>query len=244
MGVLLAHGLTATPAEVRLLAQRLHKQGLTVSGPLLPGHSATPEDLNRTRWQDWVRAVEADYRQLTARCEHVFVGGESMGAVIALYLASEHPEIAGVLTYAPAIKLALSWFDVLKLYLAAPFLASVPKKELDVDDMWQGYPVNPLRSVIELLRLQREVRPRLPRVHQPVLAVQGRLDTTIDPRCGEIICQGVSARLKETHWMEQSTHVVILDCELDQVTALTLRFIERALNIKLWLTIQRVTSQG
>src|SRR5512142_3213769 len=87
-GVLLLHGLTATTAEVRLLARRLHDRGYTIAGPLLPGHGTTPENLNRTRWIDWVQAAEESYRELSARCTRVFIGGESMGAVAALYLGS------------------------------------------------------------------------------------------------------------------------------------------------------------
>ena len=45
-GVLLLHGLTATPVEVRLIGQYLHERGYTVSGPLLPGHGATVEAIN------------------------------------------------------------------------------------------------------------------------------------------------------------------------------------------------------
>ena len=104
-GVLLIHGYTATTAEVRPLAGILHQQGYTVAGPLLPGHNTRPEDANRYRWRDWVRAVEESYRQLAAHCQRVIIGGESMGALLALYLASEHPEVAAILAYAPALKL-------------------------------------------------------------------------------------------------------------------------------------------
>ncbi len=231
VGVLLSHGFTATTAEVRLLARPLREKGYTVAGPLLAGHGTTPADLNRSRWQDWLDSVEQSYQRLSERCDQVFVGGESTGAILALYLASQHPDIAGVLTYAPAIKLAMSTFDRIKLYLASPFIQSVPKESLDVADKWQGYPVNPLKGAIQLLRLQREVRRHLPQVRQPVLVVQGRLDTTIHPSSGEIILQGVNAKLRELHWMEGSTHVVLLDRELEQITNLTLRFMERALKV-------------
>lgn len=229
VGVLLAHGFTATPAEVRLLGRRLHERGYTIAGPLLAGHGTIPEDLNQTRWQDWVQACEKAYQQLVARCKHVFIGGESTGAIIALYLASEHPEAAAVLAYAPAIKLTLRTSDLIRLYLAAPFLTSVPKEDIDSNENWQGYPVNPLKGTIQLLRLQRQVRRRLPRIRQPVLIFQGRLDTTVHPSAGELILQGISSTVKELHWMEHSHHVIILDRELDQVTEITLAFMEQVL---------------
>ena len=229
VGVFLSHGFTATSAEVRLLARRLHDKGYTVAGPLLPGHGTTPEDLNRTTWQDWAREGEAVYRRLAARCEKVFAGGESMGGVLALHLAAGHPEIVGVMAYAPAIRLALTTVDVIRLHLFAPFMASVPKSNANRNDHWQGYPVNPLKGVIQLLRFGGDVRRRLPRISQPILVVQGRLDTTVAPEAGDIIMQGVGSTVKEHYWMEQSTHVVLLDCELDRITELTLRFVDRAL---------------
>lgn len=108
VGVLLSHGFTATSAEVRLLARHLHARGFSVAGPLLPGHATSIEDLNRCRWQDWVRGVEQTYQQLVTRCQKVVVGGESLGSLLALYLASEHPQAAAVLAYAPALH-STSW---------------------------------------------------------------------------------------------------------------------------------------
>ena len=227
VGILLSHGFTATCAEVRPLAKRLHAAGFTVSGPLLSGHGTRPQDLNRVRWQDWVQAGEEAYQQLKACCQRVFIGGESMGAVLALYLASQHPESAGVLAYAPAIKLNLSAFDSLRLRLLAPFVPWVPKGSIDGNKYWQGYPVNPLQGVLQLLYFQQEVLKRLPQIHQPLLVMQGRLDTSVHPTVGQIILEGVSSPVKELHWMEKSSHVVIIDQELDQVTRITLEFLNR-----------------
>jgi len=214
-----------------LLARNLHTRGFTVAGPLLAGHGTNPQELSQTRWQDWVASAEETYQQLAAKCERVFIGGESMGGVLALYMATQHPEAVGVLTYAPAIKLALSRVRITALRLAMPFLFGVPKEQIDVPDKWQGYPINPLKSGVELLHMQREVRRRLPQIHQPVLVVQGRHDTTIAANSGAIIMHGVSSSIKELHWFEESSHVVILDKELDHVTELTVRFMVRALGL-------------
>lgn len=229
VGILLLHGLTATPVEVRLLGEQLHRRGFTVAGPLLPGHGTTPQELNHTPWQTWAGAGEESYRQIAGQCERVFVGGESTGALVALHLAANHPEIAGVLAYSPALKLAWSRLDIVKVYLGAPFIPSVPKENIDVSEGWQGYPVNPLKSAIQLHKFQFAVRKRLAQIKQPVLVMQGRLDTTIHPSCGDMICHGVSSSVIRHYWLEKSTHVVILDRELDQITHLTVEFINQVL---------------
>ncbi len=227
-GILLFHGFTATTAEVRQLGSFLHDHGYTVSGPLLPGHGTTPDEMNRCRWQDWIAAAEAAYSQLASSCERVLIGGESMGAAISLYLASEYPEASGILTYAPGILFPLSRTQMARLL---SLFVTWRKKPLGpptaVDSRWKGYGVNPLRAVIELDQLQNETRKRLQHIHQPLLVVQGRLDRTIDPRSGEIICREVSSELKEFVWLENSTHCIILDCEWERAAALTLEFIQK-----------------
>jgi carboxylesterase len=228
-GVLLCHGFTATTAEVRLLAQALHVQGYTVAGPLLPGHGTTPQDCNRYHWQDWYSSVEQSYKQLAAHCQRVIVGGESTGALLILRLAAEHPEVKAVLCYAPALRLTLGYGSTLLLYLLAPFLTSIPKAPSTDNNPWQGYGVQPLKGAIQLLRLQKIVIPLLPQIHLPILIMQGRLDPTVHPQAPQVIFDQVSSPIKELHWLEHSTHCVILDKERDLATSLTLDFLNRVL---------------
>lgn len=228
-GVLLVHGYTATVAEVRPLARHLHERGYTVAGPMLPGHGTRPEDANRYAWRDWVRAVEGAYREIAARCQRVVVGGESTGALLTLYLAAEHPEVVAVLSYAPALRLTLSTWDAVRLRLIAPFKPYLPKGELSNAELWQGYPVNPLRGAVQLLKLQRVVRPMLRQITQPILIMQGRLDTTVHPAAPQIIYDEVRSTVKELHWMENSVHTLLLGVERQLAFEITARFLEKVL---------------
>lgn len=230
VGILLIHGLTATVAEVRPLAEALHQAGYTVAGPLLPGHFTQPEDLNRVRWQDWAVTVETSFQQLNSQCERVVVGGESTGALLALYLAARHPQIVALLLYAPALQLNVKPTDTLRLYLLSPFVPWVPKSNMDSNDLWQGYPVNPLKGVIQLLKLQQKVHSILDQVHQPTLIVQGRLDSTVHPDVPDIIDRQIRTPFCEKIWMANSAHCVILDQERQQVFDLTLAFLKRVLH--------------
>ncbi len=217
IGVLLLHGLTATTAEVRPLAKRFHDAGFTVSGVLLPGHGTTPENLNETSRTEWLEASEKAYLELKEKCSHIFVGGESAGAVLALHLASEHPEIKGLLLYAPAMRLASSFLRKLIMVIASPFVFAIPKK---IENK-----VNPLKAGVQLLKLQSETKLRLFRIYQPILMIQANLDQTVDLNSGDIILQGVQSAVRESHWMEQSRHVVILDREFKDVADISLEFL-------------------
>jgi len=231
-GVLLFHGLTATPAEITPLAKVLHRQGYTVAGPLLPGHGTTPADLNHVQWHDWIATAEESYRQLADMCRAVVVGGESTGALLAFHLAAEHADIAGVLAYAPALKLALSRWDVLKIYLATPFMDAVPKPGLGGSGsrLWQGYPVNPLRGVLQLFQLQKAVRKQLSQIQQPLLIVEGAHDKTISLDSAEIIARRVQSQMVEQHILPNSNHVVLLDKERAEAFSITIKFLAKILS--------------
>jgi len=119
--------------------------------------------------------------------------------------------------------------DYLKLHLGAPFITQVERGSLDVADAWQGYPGIPLKGVIQLLRFQSATLKRLAHIEQPVLIFQGRRDTTVAPEAGKIIMEGVSSQIKEHHWMENSSHVIVLDTELEQVATMSIQFIKSVL---------------
>ena len=233
VGVLLLHGFTATPAEVRLFAKRLYEKGFSVGGPLLAGHGTRPEDLNRVRWQDWVGSAEKVYEQLASCCEKVVLGGESMGGLVALMLASRHPEVRGVMLYAPAIRLTISTVDRIKLYLGSSLMPFAKRESLERSAHWQGYhPELPTKGIVQLLKFQNAVKKVLPEITQPVIVFQGRKDTTVHPQAGDIILRAVASTVREHHWMEGSGHPILIDAELDTVTDLSLQFIEKVISAR------------
>jgi carboxylesterase len=231
-GILLVHGFTATTAEVRLLAQFLHEQGFTVSAPLLPGHGTSPEDLNHCRWNDWTDAVARAYQSLVGRCEQVVVGGQSMGGLLAIHLAAHHPEISGLMLYAPALE-ALSPFNQFLVRLAALFVPIQEKPAVApslADSRWKGYTVYPLAATVQLFNLQAQAKRCLPLLRRPILIIQGRNDQRLDPSGPEKILSSVQSNVKELHWLPKSGHVVLLDQEWDQAANLSLDFLHRILN--------------
>lgn len=229
-GILLIHGFTATTAEVRPLAEFLHKNGYTISAPLLPGHFTQPQELNQVKWQDWAAEVEKSFQNMAEKCNPVIVGGESTGALLSLLLAIKYPSIKAVLLYAPALRLNLSAINRIKLHLFAPFVPYIPKPNLDDNPYWQGYPVNPLKGTLQLLKLQSHLLPRLEQVHQPLLIVQGRRDATVHPSTPALIDSRVASDFREIHWMENSAHCVIIDQEMELVNQITENFLKNILN--------------
>lgn len=232
VGVLLMHGLTATTTEVRLLAERLHAAGYDIVAPLLPGHGKTPQALDSVRYGDWLETAVSHYHHLATTHDHVFVGGESTGGVLALALAARYPNIAGVLGYAPALKLQMPFFLPPLISLGAMLKMHVKKRETDAkpNPYWQGYNVLPLVGVHALLRLSKETKQRLPNITQPVFVAQGRNDKTVAPDCGDVIRAGVKTAGFQQHWFEHSGHVILVEDEIDDIAQRTIRFIKAIVN--------------
>lgn len=225
VAVLCLHGFTATTVEVRKMAAFLTSIGYTTYGPLLPGHGTDIEDMLKARWQDWVKTVEESYSMLKNDYKQVFVLGESMGALLALYLCEQHPEIPGALLFAPALK--IKNFFLPKLLW--PFVKYKFKNySKDGDDMpWQGYDVVPMRPAASLYDFQKIVKKNLDKVTAPVLIFQGKLDATIDPTGSVTVLEIINSTDKELVWLEDSGHVILLDKQLEDAQLLTQEFLAR-----------------
>lgn len=236
LGVLLIHGFTGAPPEMRRLGDYLNGEGLTVSAPLLPGHGTTIADCNGARWQQWAAHVEGALADLRARCPTVFVGGLSMGGVLALHLAAQHPDLAGALLYAPAIQVSDGWGR-----WVAPLLKHVvrtfPKGKDDWADpdaralLW-SYDRYPVAAAHQFFRLSAHVRRSLPRVTVPLLIVTSKGDRTVPPAAGDLIARGVATQDITRLALERSGHVLTLDAEWQLVAEKTGEFIRAHLPAK------------
>ena len=229
VGVMLIHGFTGSPPEIRLIADYLNQRGLTVSAPLLPGHGTNMEDLSKRKWQEWTDYIEKGFSNLKRNYQVVFTGGLSLGSLLSLYLAAHNNEVDGVLAYSPAIKVS-DWRASL-IPLLKFIMPNLPKDEDFVTDPdalahnW-SYDGLPLHAAHEIMRLSKEVRRSLPQVSCPILIVQGALDPAIAPECAQIVNDEVSSKEKEVLILNKSGHLVTIDSEWETVAERTCQFIQ------------------
>lgn len=104
--VVLIHGLTGTPNEMRFLANYLNKKGYTVICPRLANHGESLLVLKNTKWQEFHESVRKLFLEgeLADVKGPVFTGGLSMGALLALLLADEfRDKVAGACCLAPTL---------------------------------------------------------------------------------------------------------------------------------------------
>jgi carboxylesterase len=239
-GVLLIHGFTGTPKEMRWMGEYLNQQGLTCLGIRLGGHATDIEDMRRSRWTDWTVSVEDGFRLLSSSVDRIYLSGLSMGGVLSLLMAAKLAErVSGVVAISTPYSLPRDpknypvWF--LKLY--GRFIKYTPKSGEAPGASWfdkeafkghVSYQQNPVSSVAELKTLLHEMQEALPEIRKPVLLIHSKDDTYVLPDNMERIYTGlVNASDKKKLYVTGSGHVVTRDAARDQAFKAAWDFIRR-----------------
>lgn len=236
-GVLLIHGLTGTPMEMRLLGKGLNSAGFTVHGMQLAGHCGDTDDLLATGWRDWYASVEQAADALRAKVDHLFVGGLSMGALLALKLAAERPQqVAGVGVYGATFRYdgwSIPWSARLAFLLplakrlgfgrTRAFLEQPPyglrderlREQVSAamrsgDSTIAGLLGNPWHSLADLYQLSAQVRRQLPQVTAPCLVAHASEDDVASVRNAELVLRNVQAPT-ELLLLDDSYHMITID---------------------------------
>jgi carboxylesterase len=227
-GVLCIHGLTGTPYEVRPPAEALARSGFRCVGPLLPGHGQTPLALARTRRAEWTEAVVDAWDALATQHGRVYVLGLSLGGVLALRVGARRP-VAGLVVLAaplelgPLIRFTIPWLSrIVRFVPKTPAIEDVAARARH-----PGYDRMPLRAVAELIRLGREVRAELGRVTAPIRLIFSEGDPTVRPANAELILRGIASADRDVRWLARSQHVLPVDVDGREVSALAVDFLSR-----------------
>jgi carboxylesterase len=228
VGVLLCHGFTSTPQSMRAWGEHLAAAGFTVRCPLLPGHGTRWPDLNRTSWQDWYAAVEAELAELRGRCRSVFAFGQSMGGTLTLRLAQQHPDIAGIVLVNPSVTTLHKEARLLPLLSRVwPSVGAIGGDIAKPDGFELAYHRLPLRAMASLQQLWGVVRGDLGRVRQPLLLFRSAVDHVVEPVNSGIVLDGVASTDLAEVVLADSFHVATLDHDAPTVFSGSVEFLQR-----------------
>lgn len=219
--VVLAHGFTASPWEVRELGEYLFARNITVYGVLVAGHGTTREDLASAKWEDWYSSFYNAYTTLNYMCDEVFVGGISAGGSLALYLAEQNKS-KGVISLASIVypRNGNAKYAFIVKYFKPYF-----ENGLDDDEKPYYYSYRPTAAVAELMDLIDAYKNGLGKVKVPVLIMQYNNDSTVNPKSANFIYNNVGSERKELVWFNGSTHVLTTGKDKEEVFNKTYNFI-------------------
>ena len=231
VGVLLLHGFTSHTNTVSGLVPLLQKAGLDYELPTLRGHGTRYQDLTGVSAKDWYVDAQRALINLWNRVDRVVVVGLSMGGLLALELAMNHPDkIAGVVSVGAALKFADPMAKLtpvlsrLVKYWPSPDPFNDPECRAKSS---RNYPKFPTAAFGELYRYSQWVADNLGDVHVPLRIMQSKKDQIVAPESANIIYEKVSTPRREIYWYEESGHEMLLDCEAEQVMNDVVEFARR-----------------
>lgn len=229
-GVLVVHGFTGNPHSMRPIAEALAAAGFTVELPLLPGHGTAVADMIPTGWPDWLGAAEEAYGQLAARCEKVAVVGLSMGGAITAWLASEHPEIAGIACLNAVVTPPEGMRELIEGMIAGgdEVMAGIGSDIAKEGAVESAYAETPLRPLLTLFEAAAELEGRLSRIGCPTLVVNSPQDHVVDPSNSDVLASSVSGPVERVT-APDSFHVVTLDNDAPAVVEAVTAFCAKVL---------------
>ncbi len=231
--VLLIHGFTGTPAEMRPVGEAISNQlKWRAVGPLLPGHGTFPDDLNHYRWKDWISAVEQSFALVSAKSEHIHVAGLSMGALLAAQLARNHPHaISSLGLFAPALFLR-PWYvewgaDLMRLPFLQKLFPRFQKRSTPHPDHityreYPSYALGEFRTLAAgLKKMERFEAP-------PTFVCVSDSDELVNPKSAEFLADRLSNPLTRVLHLKRSIHAVTLGVERETLLHQYVTFLHEA----------------
>ncbi len=254
--VILIHGLTGTPNEMKFLANYLYRRGYSVICPRLAHHGEPIHILKRAKWQEFYQSVkEALFK--VPQSQNVLVAGLSMGALLALLLAEEFPDrVSGVACLSPTLfydgwnipwsqrLLPLAYYTPIRhvAYFKEepPYGIKNERIRKKVHSYYEqatltdatevakyGYPYFPVTLFCELRLLIEHLKKKLPRIKTPLQLIQAQEDDMTSVKNSRYIHDRVASKEKEIVLLYNSYHVITADQERQTVAKKMHEFFSR-----------------
>ncbi|WP_409018160.1 alpha/beta hydrolase [Caballeronia sp. LZ035] len=243
--VLLFHGMSSSPLELRYLARFLNDKGFTVRIPMLNGYSV---DSSEGNMEEWIEAALREFDLLAARYRHVSIGGLSMGATLALRIAQDRPRARSLALLSVSLAFdgwAIPWYlDLINLMYytplrrhyryreSAPFglrneaLRAKVARAVARDALSEiGPPSLSLTAIHEGGRLMSSAAAGIEAVSTATLVVQAIDDDTTSPHNALRVLDRISAPTTRAVWLDDSYHIVTSDNERELVALETAAFL-------------------
>ena len=251
--VLLFHGLTGSPFELKKYGQFLYNNGYDVFAECLPGHGEKFEEIYTVKYENWLDFAYSRFEELKSKYEKVFVSGLCLGAVLALSVGIKYKnEVSGIIALSTTLYLdgwRLPWYKcfmpialatILRFYYNYPECEPHGVKNIKTRNAVKKLPAKgdvgmndfPMTGFKELLELSAVVRKNLEKVVAPILLIHSKEDDLTSIRSSEIVNNNISSKDKEYIILHDSYHMVLYDNEKEFVFNKALEFLDNHIKSK------------
>ncbi|MBU0707157.1 alpha/beta fold hydrolase [Patescibacteria group bacterium] len=231
-GVLLLHGFSGSPYDLKDLAEYFSDAGLSVLGYRLPGHATNVEELNRMKSQDWLNGVIKAYNYFAGLVKNIYVVGFSFGGNLALHaiaLGKIYPR--GIATVSTPIFFPKEYMHRWIIPIISPFKKSVNKywvkpEERDYYKQRGKYITIPLNASREMYKFVRKNRSSIGQVKCPIVIIQSTQDKVVKPTSAQFIYDKVGSSDKELIWTDDIKHNLSLSIKRNDIYKKIMNFIK------------------
>jgi esterase/lipase len=183
-GILLIHGFLDSPYSFRTLGNYFRSKCFVVKSILLPGHGTVPGDLLYVSYQDWVDIVDYGVNNLSKQVSHVYLLGYSLGGLLAVNEAVEHPEkISRMVLISPLFKMKFAYPQLIGPYdwlsRSIPRLQWVAQHADKAEARYESFPISPVYEMQKLMGRTQQKLTEKP-INIPIFVMQSAEDQTID----------------------------------------------------------------
>ncbi len=237
--VVLLHGLTGSPYDLRPLADVLHRSGCEVHVPLLRGHGTSVRDLAAVGFNDWLNQI----RELLAHLDPkrpLILGGLSMGALAALVLSHEQKNLDALLLLAPALlldikaELTISLANIKFLPPTMNFRKLSGGSDILDPEAKKKCPSYPQMSVFGLMQLDHLrllALDEISGIRTPTFLAFGALDEAIDAKGSWRLFTARCHSPLFSKFYARSKHIISLDYDRDELGHDVLHFLNHHIGL-------------
>lgn len=244
--VILVHGMTGAPAEMRYQAKKISGKGYDVVCPLLAGHGKDYAQLLQTSWKDWLNSVIDCYDAYAPKYQKVHIAGICVGGMLSI-MATLKRKFDSAIVYSPVFKFdgwAMQKFygliDIAWPFLYWPFIGNILIKEEypfgiknpRLRNIIENSPSSmidgaldamPLKSIVNMYRLGQSLLKNAKNVKTPILIIHAKEDDLGTLKNAETLKKQLG-KVGHLYILNNSYHMVHVDQEREKVASLCLDF--------------------
>lgn len=240
-GLLLVHGINASPRHYEKMAPALAAKGFACRVMRLPGFAEPMDRYAKSSREDWLAAVDEELKTLRAKYDRIGIVAHSLGGAVATGQLINHPDsVDFAVLLAPAVKVSShrapvlstrTWHDFGK---RAFFSTRILRSPYEIDCHDPAHLNHPGRSpftsiaMIDSLYQQMDSnRQRAEEFRTPLLMVLSEQDIIVDTPAAKQFYQQVSSTKKELRMLDNSGHCIPLDYDWEKTANAIGEFAER-----------------